>query len=79
MNLSPNKANKISIIAALVFAVLALAGRYGNIPVLLPVGLVGMAAAVIFKAIFYRCPYCRAYLGKGSHIDFCPRCGKRMY
>lgn len=74
---SPQKANTYSIIAALVFAVIALAGRYGSVTVLLPIGVAGMLCAVGFKVVFYRCPACGKYLGRAV-VKHCPHCGEKI-
>ena len=39
--------------------------------------LIVCLVAVLFGFLFWRCPYCGKYLGKGSG-KFCNRCGTRI-
>ena len=36
-----------------------------------------MLAAIIFLAIFNRCPHCGHFLGRAGGAAFCPYCGKK--
>ena len=37
-----------------------------------------MVAAIIFLAVFNRCPYCERILGHAGGGTYCPYCGKRL-
>lgn len=43
-------------------------------PLFLAAGLLMAAAAVVLNMMFYRCPCCRAHLGRTSG-NHCPHCG----
>ncbi|MCY6484103.1 hypothetical protein OW763_07020 [Clostridium aestuarii] len=34
--------------------------------------------SVIFSFLNWRCPACKAYLGKNTDIKFCPKCGTKF-
>lgn len=43
-------------------------------PLFLAAGLLMAAAAIVLNLMFYRCPCCRAHLGRTSG-NHCPHCG----
>lgn len=40
-------------------------------------GVVIIMAAVVFRMIFFRCPYCGTYLDRGNPT-YCPKCGEKV-
>lgn len=45
---------------------------------LIAAALVVMVAAIVFLAIFNRCPRCGCFLGRIGGAAFCPYCGERL-
>ena len=45
---------------------------------LIAAALVVMVAAIVFLAIFNRCPRCGRFLGYAGGAAFCPHCGERL-
>ncbi len=37
-----------------------------------------MLAAIIFLAVFNRCPHCGRFLGHAGGASFCPHCGRPL-
>ena len=44
---------------------------------LIAAALVVIVAAIVFLAIFNRCPHCGHFLGRAGGAAFCPYCGKK--
>lgn len=45
---------------------------------LIAAALLEMAAAIIFLAVFNRCPHCGRFLGHAGGGIHCPYCGERL-
>ena len=45
---------------------------------LIVAALLVMLAAIIFLAVFNRCPHCGRFLGHAGGAAFCPYCGDRL-
>lgn len=45
---------------------------------LLIIALFEMLAAIIFLAIFDRCPHCGHFLGRAGGGAYCPYCGEKL-
>lgn len=75
--LKPQVVNLYYLIVVAVAIALAGIGALSNVKVFATIGLVLLIAAVVFRIIFYRCPYCHKYLGRRAG-DYCPYCGKEM-
>lgn len=75
--LKPRKVHIINWIMLIAGAVIGLIGVfYDNTP-LSCTGIVIMIASIIFRYIFYRCPYCGKYLDRSTG-PYCPQCGKKV-
>lgn len=60
-------------------AVILFIGIIGENTALVIIGLVLGIANVIFQLIFFRCPYCRHFMGRISdRIKYCPFCGEKF-
>lgn len=57
---------------------LILLGSWLKLFWLIIVALLEMLAAIIFLAIFNRCPHCGRFLGHVGGSTFCPHCGERL-
>jgi len=51
--------------------------RHGNPGqvLLILLWVIGVVGVLIFSFQNWRCPACHRYLGKGSRLTFCPKCG----
>ena len=45
---------------------------------LIAAALLVMFAAIIFLAVFNRCPHCGRFLGHAGGAAFCPYCGDKL-
>lgn len=45
--------------------------------VLIVIGIVSMYGSIVYHFLFYRCPYCNAYLDR-SRGEYCHYCGKKF-
>lgn len=88
--MTPQKGRRIMVILlsiALLMMLIAWAGftiadetreSPGAIPVIaLITGVVLVLAGGVVEAIYWVCPHCKAYLGRGSS-NFCKHCGKPL-
>ena len=57
---------------------LILLGCWLKIVWLIYVALFLMLAAIIFLAVFNRCPHCGRFLGHAGGAAFCPHCGDKL-
>lgn len=46
--------------------------------VVLLAGLIVIAGAIVFRIIYYRCPYCEGFLTIPYRNHYCPHCGKYL-
>ena len=76
-NLKPKKVNQLFGIILFVSAVIAFYGAFSENTIFSGIGMVGMMGAILFKVIFYRCPYCGKYLDRSTG-KYCPYCGKMI-
>lgn len=54
-----------------------LLGEYVNPDIFLVLAIAAMAIAVIYRAIYVRCPHCGdRWVGIRITPDFCPKCGR---
>ena len=74
-NLKPKNVNVIVWISFLIGAIVAFTGTFLDKTVIIVVGVIIVICSMIFRFIFYRCPYCGAYLDRSTG-DYCPYCGE---
>lgn len=77
MKRTPKTYNAVFLAILAVGLVLLLLGAAGENLLLLGLGLLVAFGAFVFRVIFYRCPHCGYYLGRGDGVT-CPRCKKNM-
>jgi hypothetical protein len=69
----------VSIPAAIIGAVLVFVGSgIKGGAILTTVGLLLIIGALVFSYIYWRCPACNRYLGKGMIPDTCRFCGAKF-
>lgn len=72
---------KISIIFSILGILLLVLGiSIGSITgiIVIILGWIVLIGTIIFKVIFYRCPYCENFIGIPYHNHYCPHCGKYL-
>ena len=68
----------ISWISPMLAILLILLGSWLKLFWLIIAALFEMLAAIIFLAIFDRCPHCGHFLGRGRGGTYCPYCGEKL-
>ena len=78
-NPKPKTVNKWNWILWTAGALIALLGTVGepDSTVLCVIGILLMLGGCVFRVVFYRCPSCGAYLGRGLP-EYCPHCGAKI-
>lgn len=76
-NLKPKDINLIFIVVLIIGAVIGFYGAGAQNDILCFAGLFCMFGDIVFRLMFYRCPYCKRYLDR-SEGKFCPHCGERI-
>ena len=65
-------------ISVILGILLILLGGWLRLFWLIIIALIEMLAAIIFLAIFNRCPHCGRFLGHAGGATFCPHCGEKL-
>ena len=68
----------ISWISPMLAILLILLGSWLKLFWLIIAALFEMLAAIIFLAIFNRCPHCGHFLGHAGGGTYCPYCGEKL-
>ena len=77
MKTSPRKFNYIFLVALAVGISILLLGAISETVFLIGIGLLIAFGSFVFRAIFFRCPYCGYYLGRRSGF-YCPHCKREI-
>ncbi len=75
--LKPKQAHKICILIFFIGTIVGFTGIFLDKSMLSLLGIILLIGAVAFRFMFFKCPYCKKYLGRSSG-EKCPYCGKEI-